>query len=93
MERTDVAPREAEVPMVEQEVVRQMRVLKKAGWGAKRIAHELGIARNKVLRYLRRARAAATSRLACVLLRPYAACNPSGQSVLQDHSGMALYVG
>lgn len=53
MERTDVAPREAEVPMVEQEVVRQMRTLADAGWGAKRIARELGVARNTVRRYLR----------------------------------------
>jgi hypothetical protein len=54
METSAVAPREAEVPMVEQEVVRQMRVLEEAGWGAKRIARELGIARNTVRRYLRR---------------------------------------
>jgi hypothetical protein len=32
--------------MVEQEVVRQMRVLEEAGWGAQRIARELGIARS-----------------------------------------------
>jgi transposase len=39
--------------MVEQEVVRQMRVLAEAGWGAKRIAREVGVARNTVRRYLR----------------------------------------
>ena len=39
--------------MVEQEVVRQMRVLAEAGLGAKAIARELGIARNTVRRYLR----------------------------------------
>ena len=33
-----VAPPHAEVPMVEPEVVRQMRLLHEAGWGAKRIA-------------------------------------------------------
>lgn len=54
MDRTAVAPRRAEVPMVEQDVVRQMRVLAEAGWGAKRIASEVGVARNTVRRYLRR---------------------------------------
>jgi transposase len=39
--------------MVEPEVVRQMRRLAEAGWGAKRIAKELGLARNTVRRYLR----------------------------------------
>src|SRR5688572_5970704 len=53
-----VAPRDAEVSMVEQEVVRQMRLLREKGWGAKRIARELGIARNTVRRYLRGGEAA-----------------------------------
>lgn len=53
MENEFVAPRSAEVSMVEQEVVRQMRLLKEAGWGAKRIAKALGIARNTVRRYAR----------------------------------------
>ncbi len=48
-----VAPRAAEVPMVEQEVVRRIRVLAEAGWGHKRIAREVGVARNTVRRYLR----------------------------------------
>jgi transposase len=48
-----VAPRSAEVPMVEQEVVRRIRVLAQAGWGHKRIGRELGVARNTVRRYLR----------------------------------------
>jgi transposase len=39
--------------MVEPEVVRQMRLLHEAGWGAKRIAAEVGVARNTVRRYLR----------------------------------------
>jgi transposase len=43
----------AEEAMVEQEMVRQMRVLAEAGWGAKRIAREVGVARNTVRRYLR----------------------------------------
>jgi transposase len=48
-----VAPPIAEVPMVEAEAVRQMRELAARGWGAKRIAAELGVARNTVRRYLR----------------------------------------
>src|SRR6185436_15920648 len=44
--------------MVEQEVVRQMRALREAGWGSKRIARELGVARNTVRRYLRGGKAA-----------------------------------
>jgi len=39
--------------MVEPEVVRQMRLLREGGWGAKRIAEEVGVARNTVRRYLR----------------------------------------
>jgi transposase len=49
----DVAPPMAEVPMVEAEAVREMRELAAKGWGAKRIARELGLARNTVRRYLR----------------------------------------
>ena len=48
-----MAPPMAEVSMVEPEVVRQMRLLHEAGWGAKRIASEVGVARNTVRRYLR----------------------------------------
>src|SRR5512142_1390245 len=48
-----VAPPTAEVPMVEAEAVREMRELAAKGWGAKRIARELGLARNTVRRYLR----------------------------------------
>ena len=40
--------------MVEPEVVRQIRLLHEAGWGAKSIAREVGVARNTVRRYLRR---------------------------------------
>lgn len=47
-------PRSAEeVQMVEPDVVRQMRELSALGWGSKRIAAELGVARNTVRRYLR----------------------------------------
>ena len=49
-----VAPRMAEVhEMVEPEIVRQVRVLRARGWGAKRIAVQVGVARNTVRRYLR----------------------------------------
>ncbi len=48
-----VAPPKLEVPMVEAEAVREMRDLASRGWGAKRIARELGLARNTVRRYLR----------------------------------------
>jgi transposase len=43
----------AEVLMVEAEAVREMREFAARGWGAKRIARELGLARNTVRRYLR----------------------------------------
>lgn len=49
----DVAPRSQEVPMVEPEVVQQMRQLAKLGWGSKRISRTLGIARNTVKPFLR----------------------------------------
>lgn len=39
--------------MVEPEIVRQIRTLAGRGWGAKRIAQELGLARNTVRRYVR----------------------------------------
>jgi transcriptional regulator with XRE-family HTH domain len=61
-EVTAVAPRMAEVPMVEAEAVRQMRELAGRGWGAKRIARELGVARNTVRRYLRGGPAAEVQR-------------------------------
>lgn len=41
------------VPMVDPEIVKQLRALAELGWGAKRIARELGLARNSVRRYLR----------------------------------------
>jgi transposase len=44
-------------PMVEPDVVRQMQVLAGYGWGAKRIARELKVARNTVRAYLRGAQA------------------------------------
>src|SRR2546426_122127 len=52
-ETPSVAPPRAEVPMVDAEVVRQIRELHRGGWGAKRIARELEVARNTVRRYLR----------------------------------------
>jgi transposase len=53
-----VAPPRLEVPMLEAEAVRQMRELAARGWGAKKIAKELGLARNTVRRYLRSGAAA-----------------------------------
>jgi transposase len=41
--------------MVEPELVQRIRLLHDAGWGAKSIAREVGVARNTVRRYLRRA--------------------------------------
>src|SRR5262245_28345189 len=63
METGHGSPLTSEVQMVEPEVVRQMRLLHEAGWGAKRIAAEVGVARNTVRRYLR-------SPLAEVQVRP-----------------------
>lgn len=48
-----VAPSVAEVSMVEPELIRQLRTLHEQGWGARRIARELGMARNTVKRYLK----------------------------------------
>jgi hypothetical protein len=42
-----------EVRMLEPEVVRKIEALRHAGFGAKRISRELGVARNTVRRYLR----------------------------------------
>lgn len=60
--RKNVAAPEAEVSMVEAELVRRMRGLHEAGWGAKRIAREIGVARNTVRRYLRSATAEVQTR-------------------------------
>lgn len=46
--------------MVDPEVVRHLHALHQLGWGSKRIAAELGIARNSVRRYLRGGAAAET---------------------------------
>jgi transposase len=46
----DMAP---PVPMLEPEVIRQMRALAAQRWGSKRISSELGVSRNTVKRYLR----------------------------------------
>jgi len=58
------APLRVEVPMVAAEVVRQMGRLAELGWGAKRIARELRVARNTVRRYLRGAPAEVQEHLA-----------------------------
>ena len=49
-----VAPPTVEVPMIEPDEVRAILELGRRGWGAKRIAAELGFARNTVRMYLRR---------------------------------------
>ncbi len=41
------------VPMLDPEIVVQIRALRSLGWGTKRIAREVGCARNSVRRYLR----------------------------------------
>lgn len=43
--------------MIEPEVVRQIRLLHEAKWGSKKIAEELGVARNTVRRYVRYSKA------------------------------------
>jgi transposase len=48
------------VPMVDPEIVTHLQALHALGWGTKRIARELGIARNSVRRYLREGKAAET---------------------------------
>jgi transposase len=53
---------EPEVSMVEPELVRQARGLRDQGWGLRRIARELGLARNTVKRYLRGGEAAEAQR-------------------------------
>lgn len=59
------------VPMVDPEIVRQIRALHALGWGAKRIARELGIARNSVRRYIRLGEVAEVqTRLAARTLEP-----------------------
>lgn len=46
------------VPMLDPEVVVRIRLLRQLGWGTKRIALEVGAARNSVRRYLREGAAA-----------------------------------
>ena len=48
------------VPMLEPEIVKQLRALATLKWGTKRIARELGISRNSIRRYLREGAAAET---------------------------------
>ncbi len=59
---TAVTLSEPEVSMVEPELVRQARGLRGRGWGLRRIARELGLARNTVRRYLRGGEAAEVQR-------------------------------
>src|SRR5690349_22917624 len=68
MDKVGMALPSAEVPMIEPDSVRQLRQLHGRGWGSKRIARELGLARNTVRRYLRGGVAAETQ------TRPAARC-------------------
>jgi transposase len=52
-DRDWVAPLDTEVPMVDSETVRLMKELSQRGWKLKRIARELGVARNTVRHYVR----------------------------------------
>jgi len=65
METRGMAPRSPQVPVIEAKAVQELRELHARGWGSKRIAGELGIARNTVKRYLQ-------SRVAEVQVRPSA---------------------
>ena len=58
----DVALRATEVPMLEPEIVRQIRGLAAMSWGSKRIAATLGISRGAARRYLRGAAPGAQER-------------------------------
>ncbi len=60
--QTDVALRATEVPMLEPEIVRQIRGLAAMSWGSKRIAATLGISRGAARRYLRGAAPGAQER-------------------------------
>ena len=50
------------IPMIDPEIVRQIRTLAALKWGARRIAAEVGVAKNSVKRYLRGGDAAAVQR-------------------------------
>lgn len=65
--REDLVSPVAEVPVVEGALVTAIRELGSRGWGSKRIARELAVARNTVRRYLRGADAG-------VQVRPAARC-------------------
>lgn len=50
------------IPMIDPEIVRQIRTLAALKWGARRIAAEVGVAKNSVKRYLRGGDGAAVQR-------------------------------
>ena len=60
--QTDVSLRATDVPMLEPEIVRQIRGLAAMSWGSKRIASTLGISRGAARRYLRGATPGAQER-------------------------------
>ncbi len=65
--RKDLVSPVLEVPVVEGALVMAIRELRSRGWGSKRIARELSVARNTVRRYIRGAAAG-------VQVRPAARC-------------------
>jgi transposase len=69
-----MAPQGAEVSMLAPEIVRQIRDLKDLGWGSKRIAGEIGVARGTVRRYLRDGVSAQTQRRPAARTLDDAAC-------------------
>jgi response regulator of citrate/malate metabolism len=69
-----------EVPtMIDPEIIRQIRTLSALNWGAKRIARELGIARNTVRRYLRTDEVSAAATKRVILSVPGGFARPIGQ--------------
>lgn len=61
-ERAERASTGLAEPMIEPKVVRQLKTLAGYGWGARRIAAELGVARNTVRAYLRGAQLSKAAR-------------------------------
>jgi IS30 family transposase len=73
------------VPILEPKIVRQIEELSAQGWGSRRIANELGVARNTVRRYLRGGEAAQqhvrprARRLDAAVRRKAIACEPPAE--------------
>ena len=65
------------VPMLDPEIVERIRLLQQLRWGSKRIARELGVARNRVRRYLRGGAAVAVQ------------ARPNGRTLDADQAALA----